>query len=432
MSSNTLNPGVGKVEAWAWAMFDFANSGYTTVVITAVFNAYFVGRIAGNAAWASLAWTSALAVSYALIMVSAPALGAYADLRLAKKKLLFWTTLGCVAATVALGWAGPGDIWLAAGLVMVSNFFFGSGENIIAGFLPELARGRGMGRLSGWGWGLGYIGGLLTLGLCLAWVSQAQARGQGADDFVPVTLWITAGMFLLAALPTFLFLKERGTPQAMQSHPIKDAYGHLLATLRTLRDYPDAARFLICIVFYQAGVQAVITLAAVYADQAMHFTTQQTILLVMVVNITAAVGALAFGHLQDRLGHKLSVALTLVGWLATIVLAWQATDATRFWIAANLAGLCMGTSQSAGRALVGYLSPHARRAEFFGLWGLAVKLSSILGPVTYGLAVWLTGGNYRFAMLTLAIYFVVGLALLATVDMRRGRRRALKRAAAFA
>jgi UMF1 family MFS transporter len=432
VASNTLNPGVGKVEAWAWAMFDFANSGYTTVVITAVFNAYFVGRIAGNAAWASLAWTSALAVSYALIMVSAPALGAYADLRLAKKKLLLWTTLGCVAATVALGWVGPGDIWLAAGLVMVSNFFFGSGENIIAGFLPELARGRGMGRLSGWGWGLGYVGGLLTLGLCLAWVSQAQAKGQGADDFVPVTLWITSGMFLLAALPTFLFLKERGTPQAMRGHPVKDAYGHLLATLRTLRDYPDAARFLICIVFYQAGVQAVITLAAVYADQAMHFTTQQTILLVMVVNITAAVGALAFGHVQDRLGHKLSVALTLVGWLATVVLAWQATDATRFWIAANLAGLCMGTSQSAGRALVGYLSPLARRAEFFGLWGLAVKLSSILGPVTYGLAVWLTGGNYRFAMLTLAIYFVVGLAVLATVDMRRGRRRALKRVEVFA
>jgi UMF1 family MFS transporter len=429
LSSNTLNPGVRPVEAWAWAMFDFANSGYTTVVITAVFNAYFVARIAGNADWASLAWTSALAVSYALIMITAPAVGAYADLRLAKRRLLALTTVGCVAATAALGLAGPGDIWLAAGLVVVSNFFFGSGENIIAAFLPELARGRGLGRLSGWGWGLGYVGGLLTLGLCLAWVSHAQGQGQNADAFVPVTLWITAGMFLLASLPTFLFLKERGSPQVMHGHPIKDAYGHLLATVRTLRDYPDAARFLVCIVFYQAGVQAVITLAAVYADQAMHFSTQQTILLVMVVNVTAAVGALAFGHVQDRLGHKLSVALTLFGWLATIILAWQAADAARFWIAANLAGLCLGSSQSAGRALVGYLSPLARRAEFFGLWGLAVKLSSILGPVTYGLAVWLTAGDYRFAMLTLAVYFVIGLALLATVDIRRGRRRTLKKTA---
>lgn len=411
-------------------MFDFANSGYTTVVITAVYNAYFVARIAGDATWASLAWTSALAVSYALIMATAPVLGAYADRRLAKKRLLALTTAGCVLATVALGLVGPGHLWLATGLVMVSNFFFGSGENVIAAFLPELARGRGLGRLSGWGWGLGYVGGLLTLGLCLAWVSHAQSQGVGADGFVPVTLWITAGMFLLASLPTFLLLRERGTPGVPSGHPAKDAYAHLVATLRTLRDYPDTARFLVCIVAYQAGVQAVITLAAVYANQAMHFSTQQTIVLVMVVNVTAALGALAFGHVQDRIGHKLSVGLTLVGWLATIVLAWRATDAEVFWLAANLAGLCMGASQSAGRAMVGYLSPHARRAEFFGLWGLAVKLSSILGPVTYGLAVWLTEGDYRFAMLTLAAYFVAGLFLLSSVDVRRGRRRALRKTVA--
>jgi UMF1 family MFS transporter len=160
LAAGTLNPGVGKIEAWAWAMFDFANSGYTTVVITAVFNAYFVSAIAGNAHWASLAWTSALALSYALIILSAPALGAWADRHAAKKRLLVLTTLGCALGTVALGLAGPGDIALAMLLVAVSNFFFGTGENLIAAFLPELARGRGLGRLSGWGWGLGYLGGM--------------------------------------------------------------------------------------------------------------------------------------------------------------------------------------------------------------------------------------------------------------------------------
>jgi UMF1 family MFS transporter len=232
-------------------------------------------------------------------------------------------------------------------------------------------------------------------------------------------------MFLLSALPTFLLLKERGTPQAMQRHPFREAYAHLLATLRTLRDFPDLAWFLICIVAYQSGVQAVITLAAVYADQAMHFSTQQTIVLVMVVNVTASAGALVFGHVQDRIGHKRAVAITLAGWLLTVLLAWQAIGPTLFWIAANLAGLCMGSSQSAGRALVGYLSPLPRRAEFFGLWGLAVKLSSILGPVTFGLAVWLTGGNYRLAMVTLAVYFLLGLVVLAAVDLKRGRLKAL-------
>ncbi len=430
----TLNPGVRKREAWAWAMFDFANSGYTTVVITAVFNAYFVSAIAGNADWASLAWTSALALSYALIVLTAPGLGAWADRHAAKKRLLAMTTAGCALGTAALGWVGPGDIWLAAALVVVSNFFFGTGENLIAAFLPELARGRGMGRLSGWGWGLGYLGGMLVLGVCLAYVAHAQGAGLGADAFVPVTLWITAGMFVLASLPTFLFLNERGVGVALAApeggarpRPRLQGYGQVFASLRGLRDFPDLARFLVCIVFYQAGVQAVIALAAIYAQQAMHFDTQRTILLILVVNLTAALGALLFGHVQDRIGHQRALVITLLGWLLTVLLAWWAEEAARFWLAANVAGLCLGASQSAGRALVGYLSPRQRRAEFFGLWGLAVKLSAIFGPLTYGLAAWLSAGDHRLAMLSLGVYFIIGLAILAGVDVRRGRRRAGRR-----
>jgi UMF1 family MFS transporter len=439
LTRNTLNPGVEKREVWAWAMFDFANSGYTTVVITAVFNAYFVASVAGNAPWATLAWTSALAVSYALIMATAPGLGAYADLRRAKKRLLAITTVGCVAGTAALGLVQPGDVWLAVVLVVVSNYFFGSGENLIAAFLPELARGRSLGRISGLGWGLGYVGGMLTLGACLAYVAHAESAGQEARSFVPVTLLITAAIFALASLPTFLLLKERGgtprhapEPAAARKGAISGAYRRMLQTLSHARDYPDLARFLVCIVFYQAGVQAVIALAAVYAQQAMGFDTQQSIVLILVVNVTAAIGAVAFGRVQDAIGHKAAIAWTLWGWLLTILLAWMATGAALFWLAANVAGLCLGASQSAGRAMVGYLSPYAHRAEFFGLWGLAVKLSSILGPITYGLAVWLSRGNHRTAMLTLAIYFVIGLGILASIDVRRGRRRTSRKLPATA
>jgi UMF1 family MFS transporter len=261
-----------------------------------------------------------------------------------------------------------------------------------------------------------------------------QAKAQGADDFVPVTLWITAGMFVLASLPTFLFLKERGTTglspasQSQRGSVVQEAYRQLWASLRTARAFPDLFRFLVCIVFYQAGVQAVIALAAVYAQQAMHFDTRQSIELILVVNIGAALSAFAFGHVQDRIGHRRAVAITLVGWVVTVWLAWLATDPARFWLAANVAGVCLGASQSAGRALVGYLSPLARRAEFFGLWGLAVKLSAILGPLTYGLAVWLSAGDHRLAMLSLGGYFLAGLAVLGWVDPRRGRRLALRSA----
>ncbi len=407
-------------------MYDFANSGYTTVVITAVFNAYFVAVVAGNTPWATLAWSAALAVSYALIMVSAPAIGAYADLRLAKKRLLAITTVGCALSTAALALVGPGDLVLAVALIVLSNFFFGTGENLIAAFLPELARGRALASLSGLGWGLGYLGGMLTLGLCLAYIDHAQGLGQPAQQYVPGAMLITAAVFLLAALPTFVLLRERGVGRAPSPHAIRSAYRQVTDTLRHARTYPDLFRFLLCIVAYQSGVQAVIALAAVYAQQAMGFSTHDSIVLILVVNLTAALGAVLFGQVQDRIGHKAAIALTLAGWLLTVVLAWFATAAGLFWLAANVAGFCLGASQSAARALVGYLSPLPQRAEFFGLWGLAVKFASILGPMTYGAAVWLTAGEHRPAMLTLGVFFLLGLGLLTGVDIRRGRRRALQ------
>ena len=428
LMQKSLAANVNRREVWAWAMYDFANSGYTTVVITAIFNAYFVAVIAGNAPWATLAWTLALATSYALIMFVAPVIGAYADAYAAKKKLLVLTTTGCVIFTALLFFAGPGNLWLAIPLIILSNFFYGSGENLNAAFLPELAKGRALGRVSGWGWSLGYVGGLVSLGVCLAYVSWAQGQGLQATDFVPVTMLIVAMLFALSSLPTFIFLKERAVPQPhlLGKNPLQESFARLKQTIQHAGRYGDLRRFLICTVFYQAGIQAVITLAAIYAQQAMHFTMQQTIMLIFVVNITAAIGAFLFGHLQDRIGHIPAIALTLLGWIVMVLLAWGAQGPSMFWLAANLAGICMGASQSAGRALVGLLSPAARRAEFYGLWGMAVKFSSILGPVTYGVVSWITQGDHRLAILITGSYFVVGLAILFGINVKRGRRAALR------
>jgi UMF1 family MFS transporter len=406
-------------EVWAWSMYDFANSAYTTVVITAVFGAYFVGAVAGNAPWATFAWTAALSVSYAAILVTGPLVGAWADARAAKKKLLLLSTIGCVAFTAALALVAPGAVALALVLLAVSNYFFGTGENLIAAFLPELADSQAMGRVSGWGWSFGYLGGLAALGLCLAYITAA--KGQPASHFVPVTMLITAAFFALAATPTFLVLRERATPQPGMDSPWK----RTLQTIREAHRYADLRRFLVCILFYQAGITTVIALAAIYAEQAMKFTTQQTITLILVVNITAAAGAFGFGYLQDRIGHVRALALTLAGWIVMVLIAGFSQSASSFWIAANLAGLCMGSSQAAGRAVVGYLAPPARLAEFFGLWGLAVKAASIFGPLTYGVVTWAFAGNHRLGIFATGLYFVIGLALLAGIDVERGRRAAL-------
>lgn len=420
-----LNPGVRRREALAWAGYDFANSGFTTVVITAVYNAYFVAHVARDSASPTLLWTSALALSYLMIMLSAPLLGAYADARAAKKALLLACTFGCVLGTAALGWVGPGHLGWAIALLVFANFCYGSGENLAAAFLPELARPERYGWLSGFAWAVGYLGGLLVLALCLLWVHGRQSAGAGPEEYVPGTLWITAGAFALAAAPLFVVLRERARPTASAAAAVRSAWRRVADTLRAARAHRDLFRFLGCIVCYQAGIQTVIALAAVYAQQALGFDTAQTLTLILVVNLTAALGAAGFGWIQDRLGHARTLRWTLLLWLLTTVLAWRAEGPASFWLVANLAGLGLGAAQSAGRALVAHLSPPDRLAEFFGLWGLAVKLASILGPLAYGLVAWASDENHRLAMLATGAFFVLGLLVLASVDLERGRRAAL-------
>lgn len=422
-----LNEGVRKREVFGWAMYDFANSGYTTVVLTAVFNAYFVGVVAQGASWATLAWTLCIAASSAITMFTVPALGAHADQRGAKKRVLAWTTAGCVLATVGLAFCGRGDVALAALAVIVSNTFYSYGEALNAAFLPELSRREAIGRVSGWGWSFGYFGGMLSLGLSLGYVLWAQAQGQEATQFVPVTMLITAGVYAAASLATFALLKERARPQPAGTGGqggVADALARLARTGREAGRYRDFAWLLACSTAYQAGIAVVIALAAVYAEQALGFQQTDTMALVFAVNIASAGGAFLFGYWQDRAGHKRALGATLVGWLLMTLLAYAATGPALFWVAAVLAGLCMGSSQSAGRALAGVLAPADRLAEFFGLWTFATRLAAIVGPLTYGLVTWLTAGNHRLAILSTAVFFIAGLVLLKPIDVQRGMRSA--------
>ncbi len=438
--TESLNPGVKRREVFGWAMYDFANSGYTTVVLTAVFNTYFVGVVAGNASWATFAWTLALSLSSALVMLTMPALGAYADLHAAKKRLLVLSTLGCVVATAALSLAGPGDLWLAVAAIVISNLCYAYGDALIAAFLPELARREALGRVSGWGWSFGYFGGMLTLGLSLGYVIWAQGQGIPATRFVPVTMLITSAVYAFASLATFALLKERAVPQALPATQAATqagaaaapaarggfgaSFARLRRTWREAQRYGDFMWLMATAVAYQAGIAVVIALAAVYAEQVLGFKQTQTMMLVFLVNIASAVGAFAFGYWQDRIGHRPALAVTLWGWIIMTVLAYLAQTATLFWVAAVFAGLCMGSSQSAGRALAALFAPERQRAEFFGLWAFATRLSSIVGPLTYGVVTLLTAGNHRLAILSTGVFFVLGLVLLRHVNVERGARAA--------
>ncbi|MEN9775917.1 MAG: hypothetical protein RL322_2987 [Pseudomonadota bacterium] len=422
---DALQPGVSRRAFFFWALYDFANSGYTTVVLTAVYSAYFVGVMTAGASWGSLVWSSTLAVSSVLVMLTMPALGAWADRYRRRGILLRVSTASCVASTAALAWVGPEMLGLAALLVVVSSYFFTVGESTIAAYLPEIARPQALGRVSGWGWGLGYFGGMLTLGLSLVWVLGASARGETAAQAVPFTLLITAGVFGAAALPTLLGLHERGgATSGPSAGPAaasdRSALARLRQTWRSSGRLVDLRRLLVAGALYQAGISVVIALAAVYAQQVMAFTEVQTMILIFAVNVSAACGALSFGHLQDRIGHRRALTLTLWGWVLVTVLAASGTSVGVFWLAASLAGLCMGSSQSAGRAMLGLLAPAGRLTEYYGFWAFAGRVAAIAGPMTYGLVTWLSGGQHRLALMITGLFFVAALIVVRHIDLERG------------
>ena len=430
--ASLLERSVPKKEIASWAMFDFANSSYVTVVSTAIFNAYFVGTVAKSmgAGKATLFLTSVIALSNFLVVVTAPVIGAVADFTASKKKLLLITSISLVMAVVLLGFVGPGAIFFGLCVLAVANLMFGTGEDLIAAFLPEIATQKNMGRISAIGWATGYIGGLGVLGACLAYIKYAESLGQTSPQYVPVTMWIVALVFTLAATPTFLFLKERVEPQKL---PENESYwtigfGRLIHTFKNRADYRDLFVFLAALLAFTSGSTTVAVMAAVYAEQVMGFTTGDTVLMIMVVNIAGAIGAFVFGAIQDKIGSKKAVSLSLIIWIVAVGLVIASASKAMFWAAAVLMGSAMGASASAGRALVGQFAPPKRAAEFFGLWGLSVKAAAILGPLSYGFFTYIASGNFRISLLSTISYFIIGLIILAFVNEERGKEAARREA----
>lgn len=420
-------PPARRGEILAWAFYDFANSGYTTVVLTTIYSAYFVGVIAtgldsDSPGSATLLWTVAIGLANLLVLISNPVIGAIADFRASKKRFLLISSVACVAGTALLAFAAPGQVALALLMLVISAVAFSIGESLIAAFLPEIASSRNMGRISGYGWSLGYFGGLLTLACCLGYINFATDRGLGAEHFVPVSLLITALVFALTAAPTFIWLRERAVPQALPRGLTyaRAGFRQVIDTIGHAARLPDLFRFLVCIVLFQAGVSTVVVVAAIYAQEVMGFDSQQLIVLIMVVNLTAAVGAFSFGFAQDRFGSIPSLAAALAVWITAILVALNADSEVRVWIAGNLIGLGMGATQAGGRALIGQLTPPSHNGEIFGLWGLANRTAAIIGPISYGIVNRLGGGDHQLSLLSTLAFFVLGLALLFTVDERRG------------
>lgn len=405
-------------------MYDFANSSFTTLIVTVAYSVYFVQVVAGHLSRpgqegaAERIWFWGYSVSMLIVAVLSPILGALADARAAKKTFLLWSSLLCIICTALLTFVHAGDIWLGLVLFGVANIAFDLGFLFCSAFLVEITTPEKMGRISGYGWGLGYLGGLASLALAYPFI-----KGGFAEANLPLyrlSFAMTAVFFLLASLPTLWFLKERAVPQPSAGTPIwKEAIVRLTRTARQLGRYRDLCAYLIAYLIYTDAINTVIVAAGIFANKVLDFSPGDLIIYFLITQVTAGLGAVWFGRLADRIGAKRTIRLTLVAWTVLVILAALVRTHGQFYVIGLLAGAVLGANQSASRTLLGQFTPVGRQAEFFSFFSVTGKFAAVIGPLVYAeVTAW--SGSQRWAILSMAIFFVIGLFAFRAVDEQRG------------
>lgn len=429
-------PRASNKEIFGWAMFDFANQSYTLLIITVIFPVLFTTVIVGDAEndykMGNLLWSVALAVSYFLVVLSGPLFGAIMDYSALKKKFLFYSYLLTIISTTFLYFVEPGLIVLGVILIIVSNFAYAIGENFIASFLPSLGPPADFGKISGFGWALGYVGGLVSAGFVIAFLGDATA-----ENFDRIR-WVgpfAALFFMVTAIPTFVWVKEPGARRKLPPGETFTSIGfkRLGETAKEVRKFKDLMILLVSIFFAMAGIYIIISFAFIYGDQVVQWDETVRVLMFVVVQITAAIGAFSFGFIQDKIGAKLTYNLTLGLWFFGVLGIWAVVDITT-WLNATfaqdfemqyvflyigvIAGLSLGSSQSASRALVGMFTPENKAAEFFGFWGFSNKIAGVFGIIGLGLLQAEVG--LQQSVLFCAALFLVAIVICVFVDQNRG------------
>ncbi len=432
---------VTRREVWGWGLYDFANSPFATTILAVIFNRYFADVLAGGEEGVVLnllgyavrvpgvtLFTYILAAAMLIVAILAPVLGAIADSSGSKKKFLaFFCYLG-VGATALLYFANEGQYWRGAIFFIVAQVGFAAGNIFYNAFLPEISTPRNIGRISGFGFMLGYIGGATLLAINLVMLSYPEWIGFDAPFTPQATFLSVAVWWGVFAIPTFLWVHERQPPTALPPGKsyLRAGVQRVGKTLRNLRRYRELTKFLVAFLIYNDGIQTIIVVAAIFVDELVGMSEGAIVGLFLMIQATAFVGALLMGWLSDRIGNKRTISITLLVW--TVVAVWgyflgfTGNPQYEVWIMGIVVGMVLGGSQSASRALQGNFTPEANSAEFFAFYGIAGKFSSVLGPLVYGSVYALIG--IRSATLSLAVFFVVGLVILHFVDEEEGMRQA--------
>ncbi len=403
-------------------MYDFANSSFSTLIVTVAYSVYFVQVVAGQVTpdgSAERLWFRGYAVSMLVVAFLAPALGALADARAAKRAFLIASTMICVLCTALLTFVQAGDIWMGLVLFGLANIAFDLGFLFYSAFLVELATPERMGRVSGYGWGLGYVGGLLSLAIAYPFIS-----GGFAEDNLStyrVSFAVTAAFFILAALPTFFILRERAVPQPRRAGESVWGQGfkRLSSTARHVKQHRDLFVYLISYLIYTDGINTVIVATAIFANKVLDFSPSDLIIYFLVTQVTAGLGSVACGLLADRIGAKRTINLTLGIWILVVFAAALVQTHAQFYAIGLVAGSVLGANQATSRSLLAQFTPIGKQGEFFSFFSVTGKFAAIFGPWVYGeITAWT--GNQRWAVLSIAVFLVIGLLAFQAVDEERG------------
>ena len=424
----------GRRELAAWCLYDFANSAFTTVIVTTVFSVYFVrtvvppGRISGE-----LLWSAASSASLLIAALLSPVLGALADALAWKRVFLIGSSFACIAGTALLAGVGPGDVAAAIAAFVAANVGFEVAYVFYNGFLPEIAPSARAGRVSGYGWACGYIGGLVSLAAALVPLRSAAAPGAPAGSIEAASrlcFLLVAAHFLIFAIPAFWVLRDRPAAAKARFDPL-EPLRRVRATLGSLGGHSEAFKFILANLVYNDGIVTIFAFAGIYMDRVLGYSASDIVMLVLVLNVPSAAGSFVFGHVSDRIGGRRAIFLTLAVLLVAILAlvatapppqasAGQIRQARIwFWIVGMAVGAAAGANQSASRGLMALLVPKNREAEYFGFYIFSGKLSSVAAPLTYGLVVQATGSN-TLGILSVGAFLLGGAFLLFFVDESRG------------
>src|SRR4030043_1523949 len=426
---------VQKREIFGWAMYDFANSAFATTILAVIFNQYFATVVAGGERGIEFFgyhlhgasfFTFSVALSMAITAMLAPFLGAVADASASKKRFLMIFCYIGILFTGCLYFVHAGNYWRGAIFVVIANIGFAGGNVFYNAFLPEISTDQNIGRISGLGWALGYVGGGVLLGINLimlkypGWLGLPDKYFTVQDCFLSVALW-----WLIFSLPIFLFLRERGQKSLppFEKNYFNEGYQRLQHTFRRIKTFRELTKFLAAYLIYNDGIETVIVMASIFGAQVLGMETGEIILFFLMIQGIAFFGSLIFGFLADAIGNKKAVIISLGIWSLIVIWAFKLgiiwDPKTEYWILGVLAGIVMGGSQAASRSLQGIFTPDANSAEFFGFFAVSGKFAPVFGPVIYGILVAITG-NVQSGILSVLIFFLVGMAILWTVNEKKG------------